>query len=325
MKLAVIIPTIKADYALDDCLRSLAAQSFTDFETVVVVNAPVSPSLAPNIRIVQNEQNTGYGKAVNQGIAASSSDYILALNDDTVLRPNCLEQLVAAMDARYEIGMCAPQIRLADSATLDSTGLLIAGDGSSKQRMHGHPAPDGGRPTHALLPSGCAALYRRAMLDEIGLFEEDFFLYCEDTDLGLRARWKAWECVYVPSAVVEHKYSHSSSKASALKAYYVERNRILVVIRNFPMGSVMAAPFHTIARFYWHWRFMRRGQGAAAAYDGSELLVSVVFRAWRDALLRLPAAWRKRRHIQSTGRVNPKQFKKLLKSYRISGREVASQ
>ena len=323
MKLTVIIPTLKADQALDACLASLQGQTLTGFETIVVANGALARDLG--VQTIRNERNIGYGGAFNQGFHASTSDYLLALNDDTVLDPACLERLVAAMDSRYEIGMCAPQIRLQDTKTLDSTGMLIAPDGSSKQRGHGQPATDGGRPTHALLPSGCAGLYRRAMLDEVGLFEEDFFLYCEDTDLGLRARWKAWECVYVPNAIVQHSYSHSSDRASSMKAYYVERNRILVVFRNFPFYAVLVSPFHTVVRYFWHWHLKSKGQGIAADYNGDESIASVLFRAWRDAIIRLPAAWRQRRLIQCNGRLTPKQFQKLLDSNRISSREVASQ
>ncbi len=323
MKLSVVIPTLKADEALDACLASLQAQSFRDFETIVVVNGIASRKL--DVKTIQNHRNVGYGAAVNQGFRDSTSDYVLALNDDTVLHPTCLAHLVATMDARYEIGMCAPQIRLQDQAIIDSTGLLIAPDGSSKQRDHGKPAQDGGRPTHALLPSGCAALYRRAMLDEVGFFEEKFFLYCEDTDLGLRGRWRAWECMYVPEAVVEHRYSHSSTKASALKAYYVERNRILVVLRNFPLRAVFLSPFHAVERYFWHWNLKRQGKGMAAQYQGEESITSILFRAWKDALVLAPEAWRARRQIQSSARLAPRQFQKLLNSYRITGREVASQ
>ncbi len=86
----------------------------------------------------------------------------------------------------------------------------------------------------ALFPSGSAALYRRKMLEEIGGFDDEFFLYCEDTDLGLRALWAGWKCFYVADAIVEHRYSHSAGRASALKAYLVERNRLYVAIEEFP-------------------------------------------------------------------------------------------
>jgi GT2 family glycosyltransferase len=104
--------------------------------------------------------------------------------------------------------------------------MLLSGDGSSKQRGHFCPPSEFAQAEEVFFPSACAALYRRNMLDEIGLFDEEFFLYCEDTDLGLRARWSGWNCLYVPNGIVDHRYSHSAGRASRLKAYLVERNRL---------------------------------------------------------------------------------------------------
>ena len=118
----------------------------------------------------------------------------------------------------------------------------------------------------ALMPSGSAALYRRTMLEEIGGFDDEFFLYCEDTDLGLRARWAGWKCLYVPQATVEHHYSHSAGRASGLKAYYVERNRLFVLVKNFPAGMLAAAPLATLARYWWHAWFLLQGTGSAARF-----------------------------------------------------------
>jgi len=105
------------------------------------------------------------------------------------------------------------------------------------------------------------------MLDEIGLFDESFFLYCEDTDLGLRARWAAWECLYVPDAAVEHRYSHSAGKASGLKAYYVERNRLYLAVKNFPISDLLLAPFYSTIRYFWHFVFAMQGRGKAADFQ----------------------------------------------------------
>src|ERR1051325_269654 len=142
--------------------------------------------------------------------------------------------------------------------------MLVARDGSSKQRGNGRAPEDFPVAEEALFPSGSAALYRRAMLEAIGAFDSRFFLYCEDTDLGLRARWAGWKCLYVPEAVVEHHYSHSAGGASPLKAYYVERNRLFVLVKNFPAAMLAAAPFAALARYLWHVRFLLQGQGAAA-------------------------------------------------------------
>src|SRR6202158_4532479 len=125
--------------------------------------------------------------------------------------------------------------------------MLLCRDGSSKQRGHLESPESSARLQETLLPSGAAGFYRREMLVEIGLFDESFFLYCEDTDLGLRARWAGWECLYVPDAVVEHRYSHSAGKASPLKAYYVERNRLFLLIKNFPLRLLPAASLAALA------------------------------------------------------------------------------
>ena len=139
--------------------------------------------------------------------------------------------------------MFASEVRLAESGMFDSAGMLIAADGSSRQRGHGEAPELYADLTDALFPSGSAALYRRKMLQEIGTFDEDFFLYCEDTDLGLRARWAGWTCRYVPGAVVRHRYSHSAGRASLMKAYFVERNRLCAAVKNFPFSMLVQAPF----------------------------------------------------------------------------------
>src|SRR5437016_4577301 len=166
----------------------------------------------------------------------------------------------------------------------------------------------------ALLPSGSAALYRRRMLEEIGLFDESFFLYCEDTDLGLRARWAGWECLYVPNAIVEHRYSHSAGKASALKAYYVERNRLFLVLKNFPPALLLKVPFHAGVRYFWHAVFGLQGRGAAASFrkegNSAKALPVYVLKAHAALLRNAVRLWKERRRIKR--RLTPRQFERLL-------------
>ena len=197
------------------------------------------------VRVIANDRNVGFGAAVNQAFRESNAPFIAVLNDDAAADPSWLEALMAAIESRPDVGMCASQVRLAGDGRLDSAGMLLCRDGSSKQRGHLESPASFASREEALLPSGCAAIYRREMLEEIGLFDESFFLYCEDTDLGLRARWAGWDCLYVPDAIVEHRYSHSAGKASALKAYYVERNRLFLVVKNFPARDLLLAPFYS--------------------------------------------------------------------------------
>jgi GT2 family glycosyltransferase len=179
-----------------------------------------------------------------------------------------------------------------------------------------------------LLPSGSAAMYRRTMLDQIGGFDDDFFLYCEDTDLGLRARWAGWKCLYVPEAVVEHHYSHSAGAASPLKAYYVERNRLFVLAKNYPTALVARAPFVSLARYLWHARYLLEGRGSAARFraegNAGPRMAWYVLRA-HLALLRHGARLRRqRREIRRSARVSARVFERLLRTHSISARRLAA-
>jgi len=320
------------DSKLLDCVSSLENQTYRDFGVTIVDNsgkhlARERLSSLERLTVIELPENLGFGAAVNEGWRRSESPLLATLNDDAVAHPGWLSALVQAMESDPGAGMCASQVRLFGEDQLDSAGMLIAGDGSSKQRGHLHPCEYFEQREEVLLPSASAALYRRAMLDQIGCFDDDFFLYCEDTDLGLRARWAGWKCVYAPGAVVEHHYSHSAGRASPLKAYYVERNRLFVLVKNFPTAMLMRAPFVTLARYMWHVIWMLRGRGSAARFrkEGNSTagMLLVVMRAHLELLRHARALWRKRRHILGSARISQKDFRQLLRAHAITARQVA--
>ncbi len=326
----VVIPTLAADDALADCLRALASQTFGRFEVVVVDNSGCGRARANDddrVRILANDRNVGFGAAVNRGIRESESPLIAALNDDAVPHPGWLAALVKAAEEYPKAGMFASQVRLAGAKMLDSAGMLMARDGSSKQRGHGQAPESFASDRDTLFPSGSAAMYRRKMLDEIGLFDERFFLYCEDTDLGLRARWAGWEALYAAAAVVDHAYSKSAGRASALKAYYVERNRLFTVIKNFPFLALAEVPVYSLARYVWHLVFMTANTGKAAEFrEGGGpgwLLPFLVARAFASALVRLPYLLGERRRIFQSRRLTSKAFRAVLAAHSIRVRRVA--
>ena len=323
----MVIPTLAADDALRSCLDSLSRQTFRDFDIVVLDNSGrnlVEPR--EGVRVIANASNAGFGAAVNQGIRASEAEFVATLNDDTSAAPQWLGSLVSAMERHPEAGMCASRVVL-DERLLDSAGMLVCRDGSSKQRGHGAHAERHMQEEEVLLPSGSASLWRRSMLDTAGWFDEEFFLYCEDTDLGLRARWAGWKCWYVPEAKVEHRYSHSAGRASPLKAYYVERNRLFVLIKNFPWRMLFAAPFVSAVRYFWHVRAALDGRGAAGAFqrqgERTWKLAWFVVRAHAATLARLPRLWRARTQIRRRARITAGEFESLLERHSISPREVA--
>lgn len=328
----MIIPTLAADKRLLECVRALESQTRRDFEVIVVDNsgrglAKVNQT-AGNARVIENARNLGFGEAINLGIRASQAPYIASLNDDAAPVPGWLEALVKAMEARPDVGMCASQVRLFGEDRLDSAGMLVCRDASSKQRGHGRMPEDFPVMEEALLPSGSAALYRRAMLEETGGFDASFFLYCEDTDLGLRARWAGWKCLYVPQAVVEHHYSHSAGRASPLKAYYVERNRLYVLVKNFPLRMLLAAPWVSLARYLWHAWYILQGRGAAARFraegNAGPKMLWYILRAHLAFLIALPRLWRERRRIRASARITPAIFRHLLRTNSIRARRIAA-
>lgn len=333
------MPTLAAGEVLEACLRALESQTVNEFEVVVIDNSGTGrvqashPEEFSHVRVIANPRNVGFGAAVNQAFHASTAPYLATLNDDAVADPRWLETLLADADAHprtgpLRIGMFASEVRLAGTGKLDSAGMLIACDGSSKQCGHGAPPGRFLEAPEALFPSGSAALYRREMLEEIGLFDETFFLYCEDTDLGLRAQWAGWGCRYVPGAVVEHRYSHSAGRASALKAYYVERNRLYTVVKNFPARMLWAAPFASVARYFWHVAALASGRGITAEYrdegHSPAMLPWLVIRAHLAVLFRLPALLGARRRIRATRRITASEFRALLARHSITVRQVAA-
>ena len=277
--------------------------------------------------MIENSRNAGFGAAINQAWRASSAPFVATLNDDAAAHPGWLEALVRAAQKRPDAGMCASAVRLYGEERLDSAGMLMARDGSSKQRGHGRPPEDFPALEEVLFPSGSAALYRRAMLEELGGFDERFFLYCEDTDLGLRARWAGWKCLYVPDAVVEHHYSHSAGRASGLKAYYVERNRLFVAAKNLPAPMLLASPWFALARYFWHAAYLARGRGSAARFraegNAGPRMAWYIVRAHAATLANLGRLWRQRRQIRQRARITPAVFRHLMRGYGISARKVA--
>jgi len=326
-----VVPTLSAGPALEQCLAALDRQTFHDFQVIVVDNSGQGAARhvsGGRVSVRPGAPTLGYGGALNLAGKATGSPFVAAINDDVFPHPQWLESMVEAMNKSPRTGSCAPCVLLEGTDRIDSAGMLLCGDGSSKQRGQGESAASYPHPEEVLLASGSAALYRRVMLDEVGWFDESFFLYCEDTDLGLRARWAGWKCLYVPQAVAGHRYSTTAGRASATKAYLVERNRLRVLVKNFPTRLLVAAPFVTAVRYFWHGVSALTGRGVAGEFRkqgaGFIQLVKYVLQAHAALLASLGDLYRKRRAIRAGARITPIEFAVLLRRHRISARQVAS-
>lgn len=330
--IVVVIPTLRAGQPLQEALDSLARQTWKNFEVIVVDNSverraaylPVETRYA--CRVLYLENNEGYGGAINRALACSEAPLVVVLNDDAVADAQCLESLAMAASAYPEFGMFSCQIRLAGTGRLDSTALALARDGSSIQRSHSIPMEQDRSPGEALLPSGCAALYRRKALEDAGFFDETFFLYGEDTDLGLRLLWQGWRCRYVASAIVDHAYSATSGAASPLKAYLVERNRQFLVVKNFPFTDAIAAFCFSPLRYLFHVMALLSGKGKTAQFvtkSNPLILPLMVCRAYLATLMALPHLLRQRDAIRRKARVSKEEFRAAIYTHRVSLWKVA--
>jgi GT2 family glycosyltransferase len=320
---------------VDACLASLLRQTWPALEIIVVDNGSRDGSrellrsrYGSRVTVIESRVNLGFAGGNNLGIRAAKGAYVALLNNDAVADPDWISALVRAAAADPAVGMCACKILvLGRSGLIDSAGLLMSADGIGRGR--GRLEPDGeayARAEDALVPSGCAALYRRAMLDEIGLFDEDFFAYCEDSDLGLRGRLAGWRCRYVPDAVVHHAYSRSTAPYSTFKAFHVERNRCFVVLKCFPLAAILSSLPYTVARYALQaWgAATRRGAAARLAERTSPLAVlALLFRAWGAAIMLAPRMLARRRRQRPVRRLTAAEWRRVVRSHRLGLRELA--
>ncbi len=319
---------------IGECLDSIEAQTYPQVERLVVDNGSTDGSVpwlrsrcGDSWRLIELSSNRGFAGGVNAGILASHGEFIALLNNDAVADRDWLAELAACM-AEPSVGMAASKILFYDQRhVIDKAGHLFYADGLNRGRGAGEV--DRGQfeqPVDVFFPDGCAALYRRSMLDDIGLFDEQFFAYGDDADLGLRAHWRGWQCQYAPGARVFHRHSRSLGKYSPYKAFLVERNRFWVAVKLLPLPLLLVSPLLTLWRFFWHLCSIlrRRGLAGGVARDHSAGgLLAALLRAYASGLRGLGGILRKRREVFRRRRITSLDFYALLRKYRISARELA--
>ena len=294
-------------------MQSLSRQTRPDFEVVIVDNSGHGlvrrNGTAPGARVIENPRNAGFGTAINQGLHASTSPYLATLNDDAVAHPDWLAALVKALEARPDAGMCASQVRLFGEPRLDSAGMLVARDGSSKQRGHGRLPEDFPVPEEVLMPSGSSALYRRSMLEDIGGFDDDFF--------PLLRRYRSRTAR--PLGRLEVPVCPAGRGGASLLAFRRPRLAGQGLLRGTqsPLRAgeelsgamLLAAPLVALTRYLWHAWYIFKGQGSAARFraegNAGPRMLWYVVRAHAALLGNLGRLWRQRREIRARARITP--------------------
>jgi GT2 family glycosyltransferase len=331
--ISVVVVNWNRKELLRACLRSLSQQVGAEFETIVVDNGSSDGSVEVaehefRARVIRNSENRGFCAANNQGIAAAHGEFIALLNNDAEADSGWLAALVRTCLRARDVGMVASKVLVWEDPTrIDKAGHLMYPDGQNRGRGSG--AIDYGqydREEEVLWPDGCAALYRKEMLDCIGGFDEDFFAYGDDAELGLRARIAGWRCLYTPDAVVRHHRGATLGKDSARRLELIERNRVLLALKLFPWSLLWLNPLFFGARLAAGLAAAGRGAGDTAHFPGWSgkwtMARSLVRGDWQ-ALSMAPRILRKRAAVARIRRLNGTDVRRLLWKHRLSLREVA--
>ena len=238
---SVVIVSYNGRALLRECLDSVRRQTYGWREVVVVDNGSRDGSVDwlrrefPSARIVALPENRGFAAGCNVGIAAANGSFVATLNNDVRLDPTWLDEMLAVVQQRPDVGMIAGKMLFSRAPTrVDSAGICVDRAGVAWHR-HGGSWHDLVEAEHEVFgPCAGAALYRRALFDDVGGFDEDFFCYLEDVDLAWRAQSAGWRCVYSPRARAFHDHSATAGEDSAFKRFHLGRNKVWLIAKNYP-------------------------------------------------------------------------------------------
>jgi GT2 family glycosyltransferase len=297
MKIAVIVVNWNAGEALRRCLQSVAGQERRPDRVIVVDNASIDGSLEAMVRefrfveAIRLGTNVGFAAANNLALkAAEDCDWVALLNPDAFPTPSWLASLEDASRHNPDCAVFASQLRsAADASRLDGAGDAYHVSGLVWREGYGRRLPAYEPPREVFSACAAAAFYRRDALMEIGGFDERYFCYVEDVDVGFRLRLRGHHCIYVPSAVAHHVGSSTTGRRSDFSTYHGQRNLVWTFFKNMPAPLLaLYLPQHLLLNLVNVLRFTARGQGRA------------VLRAEWDALRGLPEVLRDRSQVQRT-------------------------
>lgn len=263
MNVSVIIPNWNGENLLDDCLGSLLKQTYSNFEVILVDNSSKDSSiqkafeLFPEIRIVKLNKNYGFAKAINEGVKVSYGEYLIFLNNDTSVDEMFIQELVNCADENPHVISINPKIlNYYNRRKIDGLGIDINEIGQAKSL--GWCEMDFGQfssPIFIFGATGGASLFRKKEFIELGMFDEDYFMYYEEVDFAFRAQFAGFKSIYCPKAICYHRHKATSGKNLGLVEYWQFKNMMMTIIKDFPneillkdntLLKIILVFFHTI-------------------------------------------------------------------------------
>ncbi len=297
---SILIVAYKSAPHLPRLFGCLAAQSFQDFETILIDNAspdgtgPDAATQGLATQFVANKDNTGFAAANNQAARLAKGAWLIMLNPDAFPASDWLEKLVIAHETYPSVtAFGSTQIMDEDISQLDGAGDVYHAFGIPFRGGHNNPLPAALSDGQVFSPCAAAAMWRADVFRQLGGFEESFFCYCEDVDLGFRHRLNGGLVVQVADATVRHLGSASSGRLSDFAVYHGTRNRLWTFVRNMPGGLfwLFLLPHILATLLLWGHTTWR---GAGPAYG----------RGVRDGIKGLGRVWQDRKRIQAARTVH---------------------
>lgn len=268
-KVSIVIPNYNGKHFLEDCLKAVFAQRIEDQEVIVVDNGSTDGSLeylntVPEVRTIRLDQNYGFCRAVNEGIKAADSDYVILLNNDTEVDSEFASELLRAVKSDEKIFSCSSKmIQFYDREHMDDAGDYYCALGWAFGRGKNAPIHQYEQPAEIFAACAGAAIYRKKLLEELGYFDEAHFAYLEDIDIGYRARIHGYRNVYAPKAVVYHVGSGFSGSAhNAFKVKLSSKNSVYLAYKNMPfLQIILNSPFLLAGHLIKWLFFLKKGLG----------------------------------------------------------------
>jgi GT2 family glycosyltransferase len=309
---SIVIATMRGGPDLEACLKSIEAQRYRELELIVIDNGSTDTELSripgrfAHTRVLRNEENLGFVGANNQGIAASTGELVFLLNDDTVLEPDAIDQLVRTLVEHPSWGAAqAKLLRMDDPSLLDTAGSFLTATGFLVHRGSSEPQEGFDVADEIFAAKGAALLIRSTALRQVGAFDPDFFAYLEETDLCWRLWLAGWRVGFAPAARVRHKLGATAGGLpSELVQFHSFKNRICTLAKNLgPVRLAWMLPYHlalclALAAFY--------------SVRGKPRLGGAILRALAWNVRQVVGTVRKRRHVQSLRRVGDRELMRQI-------------
>ncbi len=305
---SVIIVNYNGRRLLKECLESILNQSHAHIEIILVDNASRDGSAGyveesfPGVRVVKLFENRGFTGGNIEGLKYAHGDYIMLINNDVVLDNDCIKKLATALETHPDAGIGATKMIVYGRDIIDTAGDGFSTSFKGFKRGEGKEANNYCNEEYIFGACAGAAIYRRSMIDEIGFFDDDFFLIYEDVDMNFRAQLAGWRALYVPDAIAYHKVRSTIGDMSDMAVYYSLRNCEFVRIKN--------APFPLLMRY-----FPSFFLGAIADFlyfCVKHRKIKLYFKAKIDAIRLMPTMLKKRRRIMSKRKADNKYLITLM-------------